>query len=86
VFQLDLTFLKSLQDLLESDSKVSGAEKYFKTKIQRISEEISHITSRLEHELFLPASSKKRLLERIFSLKKMRKNIREIFKDEPRDS
>ncbi len=58
---------------------MSGPKTYFKTKIQRISEEISQITSRLDNELFMAPETKKRLLERIFSLKKMRENIRKVF-------
>lgn len=58
---------------------MSGPKTYFKTKIQRISEEISQITSRLDNELFITPETKKRLLERIFSLKKMRENIRKVF-------
>ena len=58
---------------------MSGPKTYFKTKIQRISEEISQITSRLDNELFMTPEIKKRLLERIFSLKKMRENIRKVF-------
>lgn len=58
---------------------MSGPKTYFKTKIQRISEEISQITSRLDNELFMVPETKKRLLERIFSLKKMRENIRKVF-------
>lgn len=65
--------------LVRKQLKMSGPKAYFKTKIQRISEEISQITSRLDNELFMAPETKKRLLERIFSLKKMRENIRKVF-------